>query len=82
MTTKTKVASLLIALVIGLTSVVIYIHSPNTTAKASSRDDAARGTEGTKVDFDAAIRQHSQQMIEQGRNTFRFDTTTRFSSAG
>jgi hypothetical protein len=57
----TKVVCLLIAFVIGLTLVVVYIRSFNPTARASSRDDAARGTEGANTDVDAAIRQHSQQ---------------------
>ena len=70
----TKVVCLLIAFVIGLTLVVVYIRSFNPTARASSRDDATRGTEGANTDVDAAIRQHSQQMIDQGRKTFRFDT--------
>jgi hypothetical protein len=74
MTRKTKVVWLLVALVIGLTCMVVYIRSSDTIAKASFPDDAARETDGTKVDFDAAIRQHSQQMIDQGRKTFRFDT--------
>jgi hypothetical protein len=74
MSTKTKVACLLIAVVIGLAFVAVDIRSSNATAKASSGDDGARVTEGANADFDAAIRQNSQQMIDQGRTTFRFDT--------
>jgi hypothetical protein len=74
MTAKAKVARLLIAVVIGLAIVVVDIRSSNATAKASSRDHGAPATEGANADFDAAIRQNSQQLIDQGRTTFRFDT--------
>src|SRR5713226_6171846 len=59
MTKKTKVACLLIAVVFGLAFVVVDVRSSNATANA---------------DFDTEIRLHSQQMIDQGRKTFRFDT--------
>jgi hypothetical protein len=74
MTTRTKVACLLILIVIGLAFVVVDVRSSNTTTKASSRDESPRVPEGPNADFDTAIRQNSQQMIDQGRKTFRFDT--------
>jgi hypothetical protein len=74
MTTKTKVACLLIAVVFAVTFVVVGVRSFNTTAKASSGDYGARVAEEANADFDSAIRQNSQQMVDQGRKTFRFDT--------
>lgn len=71
MITRTKVASLLIAGLIGLTVLALDVRSSNTTAEASS---GAQTAEGTNSDFDAAIRLNSQQMFDQGRKTFRFDT--------
>jgi hypothetical protein len=74
MATETKVACLLTAVVMVLALVVVDVRSSNTTAKANSRDDIARGTEAANADFNAAILQNSQQMIDEGRKTFRFDT--------
>jgi hypothetical protein len=62
MTTKTKVAGLLIAVVIGLAFVVVDVRSSNTTAKGSSRNDGAPVTEKANADFDAEIRQNSQHL--------------------
>jgi hypothetical protein len=74
MTTKIKVSYLLIAVMFGVIFVVVDVRYSSTTAKASSYDDSAQGTEQANADFDAAIHLNSQQMIDQGRKTFRFDT--------
>jgi hypothetical protein len=73
MTTKTKVAWLLIAVVIGLTVLVLDVRWSNTTTKANSGDDSAQGTDVANADFDAEILHKSLQMIDQGRKNLRFD---------
>lgn len=81
MRVKTKVFSLALILAVVFTLLSFHIDVPfNLTADASQGPKRAKSagqpTKETapRAGFDAVIRSHAQQMLEEGRRIFRFDT--------
>jgi hypothetical protein len=65
-----KLLSLAITLLAGFGAGTIFIYQNNAQGKASPKDSRARQTKS----FDDQINANVAKMINEGRQTFRFDT--------
>src|SRR5215470_13223153 len=85
---KNKVDSIaltkrLILLAVMVTGCVFYVFSSQTLSNGLSRisyigrdnrEVSLQGSRNGPAPFDSEISNHAQQMVEEGRNIFRFDT--------
>jgi hypothetical protein len=69
-----KSASQVLGVAAGLTLILWLTADVVTGLPAQNAKTAPKTATSTSAGFDAVIRTHSQRMLEEGRQTFRFDT--------
>src|SRR5580692_2773364 len=70
---KIKIVAVLFALAAGL-SIALWTQAIEAQKKTESPTSVARGAKAPSGAFDTVIRSNAQKMMDEGKQTFRFDT--------